>query len=717
MDKPTSFSQNKMFDECPRSWYYKYIKKVPFVQDLMYAHGGSCVHNSIEYYYTEKATIEATKEFFMRQWEKYKLQDTSLKYKKDIYWNMVLSARDLEFKPTSCELKIFFSDVVAYIDALDTHTDHIVDWKSSTRGAWNEGEYKLQLQFYSWLYQRKFGRLPKLAEVYYLKYTDNKISFVPTEEDVKIAREWHEGIREKMQYYIDNPKELPPFNENYHWSPYKVLWDSERGDKIKWVLHITGNYIKLDGPMPELLDKQLSKKFSYKLKNAFFIKRANPHARTQVEFWDKRQRRLPIGFKDELIKTLRHYGDYKKIAVAIDLEDHRQFNPHKVKMPEKFINGRILRPYQNQAVEQAVRRNNISILELGTGAGKTEIAIECIRQLGYISLFIVDKVELLRQTKKRIEDSLGIEVGVIGAGEDKIKEVTVATVQTLSKHVTKYSKFLKSVRFVIFDETHKVAAASYFKIARWLVNTEYRIGISGTAYRDDGNDMMINAVVGYKSFDLSSKRLIQEGWLVRPKIRFIKGLIEPIKVREMEKSLQNGLINESADYSTWYNTFIVENKSRNKLIEDIVRKHKGKKILILTKLIDHGAYLSEILPKAEHLYGDTNKDERKRIFEDFTNGKLDVLVSTISIFAEGIDIPQLDMVINAAANKGDVKTIQVLGRVLRKMDGKKNAYYIDFHDVTKFFALASSSRKKALRNEGHYVEEIDMADWYIETNK
>ena len=714
MDKPTSFSQNKMFDECPRSWYYKYIKKVPFVQDLMYAHGGSCVHDSIEYYYTEKATIEATKEFFLKEWAKYKLQDTALKYKKDIYWNMVLAARDLDFKPTSCELKIFFPDVVAYIDALDTQTDHIVDWKSSTRGAWNEGEYKLQLQFYSWLYQRKFGRLPKRAEVYYLKYADNKISFEPTEEDVKIAREWHEGIREKMQYYIDNPKELPPFNENYHWSPYKVLWESERGDKIKWLLHITGNYIKVEGPMPELLEKQLKKKFSYELKNAFFMKRANPHARTQVEFWESRARRIPIGFKDELIKTLRHYGDYKKIAVAIDLEDHRQFNPHRVKMPEQFINGRVLRPYQNQAVEQAIRRNNISVLEIGTGGGKTEIAIECIRQLGFTSLFVVDKVELLRQTKKRIEDSLGIEVGVIGAGEDQIKEVTVATVQTLAKHVKKYSDYLKSVRLAIFDETHKVAAASYLKIARWLINTEYRIGISGTAYRDDGNDMMINAVVGYKSYDLSSKRLIQEGWLVRPKIRFIKRLMEPEAVREMERSLQNGLVNESPDYSTWYNTFIAENAPRNKLIEDLVNKHEGKKILILTKLIDHGAYLSDILPKAEHLYGDTKKDDRERIFEDFTNGKLDVLVSTISIFAEGIDIPQLDMVINAAANKGDVKTIQVLGRVLRKMDGKQNAYYIDFHDVTKFFALASSSRKKALRNEGHFVEEVEMADWYNE---
>jgi len=136
-----------MFDECPRTWYYKYIKKVPTVDDLKYAHAGSCIHDAIEFYYTKNATIDATKEFFLKEWAKYKLEDTSLKYKKDTYWNMVLRARDLEFKPTSCELKIFFPDVVAYIDELDSQTDHIVDWKSSTRGDWNESEYKLQLQF------------------------------------------------------------------------------------------------------------------------------------------------------------------------------------------------------------------------------------------------------------------------------------------------------------------------------------------------------------------------------------------------------------------------------------------------------------------------------------------------------------------------------------------------------------------------------------------
>ena len=95
------------------------------------------------------------------------------------------------------------------------------------------------------------------------------------------------------------------------------------------------------------------------------------------------------------------------------------------------------------------------------------------------------------------------------------------------------------------------------------------------------------------------------------------------------------------------------------------------------------------------------------MFDSFRYGDQNVLISTLSIFAEGIDIPNLDIVINAAANAGNVKTIQVLGRVLRKLEGKTGAYYLDFIDEHRMLKSASFKRRKALINEGHDVEIID----------
>jgi superfamily II DNA or RNA helicase len=76
--------------------------------------------------------------------------------------------------------------------------------------------------------------------------------------------------------------------------------------------------------------------------------------------------------------------------------------------------------------------------------------------------------------------------------------------------------------------------------------------------------------------------------------------------------------------------------------------------------------------------------------------------------SEGIDLPHLNTVINAAANKGNVKTVQILGRILRKLEGKTGAKYIDFIDESKFFKFASYARKRILRSEGHDVEVEDV---------
>jgi len=58
------------------------IKKVPAIQDLMYAHGGSSIHKVLEEYYNgATADIDKLKELFNQQWTSHKLDETKLKLK------------------------------------------------------------------------------------------------------------------------------------------------------------------------------------------------------------------------------------------------------------------------------------------------------------------------------------------------------------------------------------------------------------------------------------------------------------------------------------------------------------------------------------------------------------------------------------------------------------------------------------------------------------
>ncbi len=710
----SSFSQHSRFIICSRMWFYEKIKKIPVIQDMCYAHAGNVLHKTLEKYYNgELKSLEERKEFFNNEWNNKKLDESKLRLKRDEYILMLMNGVNLNKIPTTNELKIYYPEVVAFLDGVDTNSNEIWDYKSSKRSAQNEEEYLQQLKLYCWLYHRKFGKLPDKATVYYLRYSGSKgeLVYIPTIDDIKDTEIWYNNILQQMENVIQS-NTIPKRCEScFMFCPYKNICMNTTIDSIKYTLRILGNYIHIDGPVSELLSKGLKKKFSYELKNAYFMKKANPYARTTVEFWNPNKRLLPIGFMNGLLKTLSDYAEYKKLKLVIDKDDTRQFDNTKIEMPENFVNGKKLRDYQEDAVNTFMREK-IGMLEMGTGSGKTEVYTEIIRRLGYKSLVVVDKIELLRQTKKRIEDNLGIEVGEIGGGEEDIKTVTVATIQTLIKRLPEYSNYLKTIRLSIFDETHKIASKSYWKIAHHLLNTEYRLGGSGTAFRDDGNDLMITATTGYKIFDLSSKKLIEKGWLIKPRIVFIKDYIDKDNAVEIINKTKEGLINETLNYQRCYASFIAQNHYRNLVVYELAKINKGKKVLILTKLIEHGQILEQMIEGSKHLYGSTNKDDRKEMFDEFINGKLNVLISTISIFSEGIDIPVLDVIINAGANRGSVKTIQMLGRILRKLEGKTNATYYDFMDEQQFFRMASLARKRTLFKEGHDIEVIKANEIY-----
>ena len=336
----TSFSQNNLFETCPRTWYYQYILKVPSVSDMCYADRGTVVHKSLEKYYSKKEnSIEEIKEFFNLSWDKYKLDDTKLKTKKDESWLMVINGIRLDLDVTSTEFKIYYEDAVGYIDVINTIKGEIFDWKSSTRSKFNEEEYTKQLKYYAWLYYRKFNKLPTTSGVKYLKYTGTKqaLDITPTMENIKEMEDWNNGIREKMDYYVSHPYEVPRFNTEYFFSPYKHLFNGkskieskkETGE-LKYTLYIKGNTLQLDGHIPELLEKGLTKKFSYELKNAHWIKKHNHNINTTVKFWKSSKQILPLSFLDGLKKTLTDYAEHKKQTLKLEVIDERKFDETKV---------------------------------------------------------------------------------------------------------------------------------------------------------------------------------------------------------------------------------------------------------------------------------------------------------------------------------------------------------------------------------------------------
>lgn len=75
MPRPTSYSQNMMFQKCRYGWYQSYIKKVPVLTDMSAAYAGNVLHKTLQTYYDGDITeLDKLKAFFNNQWEQKNLK-------------------------------------------------------------------------------------------------------------------------------------------------------------------------------------------------------------------------------------------------------------------------------------------------------------------------------------------------------------------------------------------------------------------------------------------------------------------------------------------------------------------------------------------------------------------------------------------------------------------------------------------------------------------
>ncbi|KKN30774.1 hypothetical protein LCGC14_0830790, partial [marine sediment metagenome] len=147
-----------------------------------------------------------------------------------------------------------------------------------------------------------------------------------------------------------------------------------------------------------------------------------------------------------------------------------------------------LRDYQEQAVEAALKGRR-GIFAMATGTGKTEVMIAITAALGLKTLVLVNNRDLALQTAKRFSDRLaGAEVGVVGAGRRELRDITIATFQSLRSWIRRDAEtaleVLETYDVVHSDECHTLPAKTYVPV---ILSTpaQYRFGWSATPFKED----------------------------------------------------------------------------------------------------------------------------------------------------------------------------------------------------------------------------------------
>ena len=384
-----------------------------------------------------------------------------------------------------------------------------------------------------------------------------------------------------------------------------------------------------------------------------------------------------------------HYGE-----ILNELRTNgKDFSDEALKAPEIRLSSLIkLRDYQVEALSSWVKANNNGIVVLPTGAGKTYLAIKAMEIVSISTLIVVPTLVLVDQWKKTLESSLGIDVGVLGGGEDDVKSITVTTYDSA---VLRAHKLGDKFGMIIFDEVHHLPAQTNRKAATSYL-APYRMGLTATLGRDPQaietlRDLIGSVVYEKKIEDLAGTHLsdytiktihvpltpderleyewqytIYRNFLLKRgiKIRSAKDFLNLVKRSGTDPEARRAIMARNTAMDTALNS-----RSKLEYLRELLNSSSSEKSLIFTR---HNKLVYKIsrellIPAITH---QTGKDEREEILNRFKDGTY-LRIVTSQVLDEGVDVPDASLAVILSGTGSSREFIQRLGRVLRKKENKK----------------------------------------------
>ena len=455
-------------------------------------------------------------------------------------------------------------------------------------------------------------------------------------------------------------------------------------------IHVDTLNSRLETDNPDIL-RALYELYSFKIPGAEY---SAAYKRRQ---WDGKTHFISKSgvFKSGLLSRL--LADLKKI----DCEPEIINNTWKTLVPEDFspqdshIDGFKYYDYQEALIKDGLAYKR-GIIKSPTGSGKTLIMAGLIKALsGRKMVILFNAKQLLTQTYDFLTKTCGMDDIGLCYGEGYIYgDIMLCTVQSIERILDTH---LEEAKVLMVDECHEFANGKTTLAAlRAFPKAVYRLGFTATPPSDSIPQFNLEGALGSVLEVVNTADLIESGKLTKPIIQII------------ERPYTASGVDEDMSYLDVYEEYIVNNDSRNntikELVNDIKKQNKNSRILVLTKSLDHGRALEDLLgDNCEFLQGCDSIGERYNAISRFRGcGDTSVLIGT-KILQTGVNIEEITHFINARGMKSEIATIQALGRALRKHESKELVYVYDFLDKEKYLREHSLSRKRHYEREGHTV--------------
>jgi len=394
-------------------------------------------------------------------------------------------------------------------------------------------------------------------------------------------------------------------------------------------------------------------------------------------------------------------GLIKKQAAAIDCTVSRPVpNVLPVKPPQTAEQGKVIQDSYNLLMS-----GNDHVVEAPTGFGKTYVGCAVAGKLGQKTLIIVTKNDLIKGWKDTLIHLFGVPPAEIGhVQQDTVKyencRFVIAMVHSLV--CREYDPALyQAFGLVIFDEVHRLGA-DYFAQVCSKFPSRHRLGLSATPTRSDGKEKLFNAHIG--------PVMVRGSWVpMNPKILVKQtGWKVPMASQRGDDGIwRKGPMRVTPGRMMAVTKVIASDYSRNKEIANFVSSGyaAGRYVVVMSDLIDDHLNPLFHLIVAEGVPGNEigfyHGQVKKEQLEVAKTKR--VVLATYMMCGEGTNVPHWDTLV-LATPRSNVK--QAVGRVLRKVEGKKQPVVLDLVDNNEVLKSFYFSRLKQYYSVGAEIVQV-----------
>jgi len=333
----------------------------------------------------------------------------------------------------------------------------------------------------------------------------------------------------------------------------------------------------------------------------------------------------------------------------------------------------------NLEAERAIHKRFRNLIVAATGTGKTVIAAFDYKRFAGRNkttlLYVAHRKEILEQAQARfrgvLKDNNFGEMWVDGIVPGNFDQV-FASVQTLNNELKSNSFSATYYDFIIIDEVHHIAANTYRPILHKFI-PKILSGLTATPERMDGEDILkdfCNTIAA----EIRLPEALNQQLLCPFQYFGVSDSVDLSTVTWSEGRYQPGELTK---------VYTMNDKRVGDVIQNLhkyLRDINEVTALGFFATQEHAKYMAEKFTlaglKADYLVS-SNARERvdKRIL--LKNNTINYLF-VVDIFNEGVDIPEIDLVLFLRPTESLTIFLQQLGRGLRLADGKDYVTILDF---------------------------------------